>query len=107
MRQPAAGLVPSSIRVLELAHGTLSHTEVNAASGATDKDVLPFHSFLADHWLFSKTDFKVISSNSGIGRTAAFLSPTVSTSVYFPTRDCNLAGVASLIEISHIYSSIR
>jgi len=48
---------------------------------------------VADSWILAKTDFRVISQDSGFGKLAAFMSARRSTTVsLFPTRNLDVKG---------------
>ena len=69
------------------------------------------HGFLAEHRLLSLSDFFIITFESGIGRTAAFLSPNVASSVYILHTwstgiTCGKYNFSSYVEVSRGWSEI-
>ena len=83
-------------------------TEVRTQHSAHHQNLGLLHTFLAEHRHLSMTDFKIISHNSGVGRTAAFLSESVSSTVYVleNVRPCGLNDYSSILDISWGWSGV-
>ena len=74
-------------------------------------DMDGLHGFLAEHRLLSLSDFLIITCESGVGRTAAFLSPKLGSSVYMRSTAssppaCGKYNFSSYLEVSRGWSEI-
>ena len=101
LRQTARRVYGSKIRL-----GTRLHP---VHSSKHDMDAL--HGFLAEHRLLSLSDFLIITYESGVGRTAAFLSPSLRSSVYMRSTassgaECGKYNFSSYLEVSRGWSEI-
>ena len=78
---------------------------------SSKRDMDGFHGFLAEHRLLSLSDFLIITCESGVGRTAAFLSPNLGSSVYMRSTAisppaCGKYNFSSYLEVSRGWSEI-
>ena len=78
---------------------------------SSNHDMDGLHGFLAEHRLLSLSDFLIITYESGIGRSAAFLSPNLESSVYMLSTassgaECGKYNFSSYVDVSRGWSEI-
>lgn len=97
-----------------------SHTaKENRKQGTGHVSLSSYQDIAGEHWLFGMTDFQVVSYDSGIGRSAAFLGQHMMDTVYTiykwydadpPTfgqsRQCGIEDVDRIEDVAAEYSMI-